>query len=161
MKKLFLLLSIVLFTISHSQTKKTPTKKEAITWLNSKFSGDRKPLIGARYMMTSFSNFNVDGSFNIKTYNKYGSSQISDQTSYFSGSLKDLSYSSVYSRLENGIYLFYAKCHSGECIQATSSKQDQVLLGMISADSDNNIEQRALNAFKSTIKMYNPLKETF
>ena len=161
MKKIILLFTIFLFTLTYSQKRITPTKKDAITWLNSKFSGDRKALVGPRYMMTSFSKFNLDGSFNMTTYYKYNSSQISDETSYFSGNLKDLSYSSVYSRLENGVYMFYAKCHYGDCIQATRTRQEQVLLGMIAADSDNNIEQRALNAFKSTIKMYNPQKETF
>lgn len=164
MKKIILLLFLLVFSFSYSQKKGTtnsPSKKEAIDWLNSKFSGDRKPLIGPRYMMTSFAKFNIDGSFSIVTYYKYQSSQISDQTSYFSGNLKDLSYSSVYSRFENGIYMFYAKCHYGDCVQATSSRQEQVLLGMIASDSDSNIEQRAINAFKSTIKMYNPKKEAF
>lgn len=146
------------------------TKKETIDWLNSKFEGS--PIIVTDIdQYTSFLKINQDGSFSIQSYNYSPSVFPPNSKNYrwktlFTGHFKNLSPTSITTKVVDEKLFIYATCSNGKCITQknqgpnnfNSYQSSEVLLAIT---SDITLEARCKKAFIHLITLFGGKKEVF
>ncbi|MHA3047147.1 hypothetical protein JSO59_007250 [Riemerella anatipestifer] len=161
MKNILIIGLLSFFSLGNAQTK-----SETINWINQKFSGDRTGFNNGYYSFVCFTKIDLNGNVVNTSYRR---DRISGEDKDISTvNLKNLSYTSVYTRTDGGFIFFYARCENGKkCVKNNSiydnylSYMDDMLLGMIEENYAPDIEQRGIKAFKTAIRFFNNKKEAF
>lgn len=150
----------------------TPKRAETIDWINSK-SKDSYVYDAVLWKEWRELKIKQDGSFEIKQYStpisKFGllGSPPTDST-FFYGNLKDLNPTSVkvdYEKNNPNLFFVYATCtNSKDCIKQIGSEvfnTSKVAFGAYNKNSDKDIENRMVKAYKHLIALSGGKKETF